>query len=214
MARCAARATSHSSSTADGGRRPPVRMTDTVDPPAKPIGREAVSTALIDATISLIIEQGTAVSVREIAARAGVNHGLVHTYFGSKDALVVAAVDEVNRRAGAETDAKGYPAPGLANRRGGELAKVIARMRLDENRDLFTSHPISNRWIEAILTDRPDVDEEEAKMMVASASVVALGWPVFADHICEILDLDVDQRAAISARIDALTAELGGLPAS
>ena len=48
--------------------------------------------------------------------------------------------------------------------------------------------------------------------MVATASALALGWPVFADHICEILQLDNDQRAVINDRIDALVAELGGIP--
>ena len=33
--------------------------------------------------------------MREIAAAAGVNHGLVHHYFGSKDALLRAVLDEL-----------------------------------------------------------------------------------------------------------------------
>ena len=188
-------------------------MTETsTDAAARPAGRESVKQALIDATIDLIIEQGTAVSVREIAARADVNHGLIHTYFGSKDALIIAAVDLVNQRASEGIDESGFPKPGLAGRRAGELAKIIARMRLDQNQDLFTSHPISNRWVDAILTTQPDVDELEAKAMVATASTLALGWPVFADHICEILELDDAQRAAVNDRIDAIVSDLGGLP--
>lgn len=182
------------------------------DAPTKPAGREPVMHALIDATIQLIIEQGTAVSVREIANRADVNHGLIHTYFGSKDALIVAALDAANQRASEAISESGYPSAGLASRRNGEFAKVIARMRLDENRDLFTSHPISQRWVEAIKADRPNIDDLEAKTMVATASTLALGWPVFADHICEIFDLDDTQRAAVNERIDALVAELGGIP--
>ncbi len=181
-------------------------------PAVKPVGRELVKQALIEATVELIIDQGTAVSVREIAARADVNHGLIHSYFGSKDALFVAAVDEVNRRASAGVDERGYPAPGLAGQRSGELAKVIARMRLDQNLDLFSSHPISQRWVGAIQADHPEVDEITAKSMVATASALALGWPVFADHICEILELDDAQRATVNERVDALVAELGGIP--
>lgn len=178
----------------------------------RPAGRESVTQALIDATIELIIEQGTAVSVREIAARADVNHGLIHAYFGSKDALIIAAVDHVNRRASTGVDTSGFPKPDLAGQRGGELAKVIARMRLDKNQDLFTSHPVAGRWVEAILANQPDVDETEAKTMVATASTLALGWPVFADHICEILELDDDQRFALNNHIDTVVSQLGGIP--
>ena len=217
MAKCAVLATSPFCSTGDDGNRNTIRhhvqMTNVPDDdPAKPAGRESVRHALIDATIELIIEQGTAISVREIATRADVNHGLIHTYFGSKDALIIAAVDVVNQRASSGIDKTGFPRPDLASRRAGELAKIIARMRLDENRDLFTSHPVSDRWVIAIQANHDDVDEFEAKTMVATASALALGWPVFADHICEILQLDNDQRAIINDRIDALVAELGGIP--
>lgn len=182
--------------------------------PEKPAGRESVKQALIDATIELIIEQGTAVSVREIANRADVNHGLIHTYFGSKDALIVAAVDEVKQRASSGVDETGFPKPDLASQRAGELAKVIARMRLDQNLDLFTPNPISNRWVAAIRASDDEIDELEAKTMVATASALALGWPVFAGHICEILELDDAQRTMVNDRIDALVAKLGGIPSS
>src|SRR5262245_36480056 len=48
---------------------------------------------LIDAYLELLRDRGPeAISVREVAAAAGVNHGLVHRHFGSKEALVPAAV--------------------------------------------------------------------------------------------------------------------------
>lgn len=36
-------------------------------------------------------------STREIATEAGVNHAMIHYYFGTKDKLVIAALDEANR---------------------------------------------------------------------------------------------------------------------
>ena len=52
-------------------------------------GREAAEQALIVAAAELLGEIGPrATSVRDIAARAGVNHGLVHHYFGGKDGLL------------------------------------------------------------------------------------------------------------------------------
>jgi TetR/AcrR family transcriptional regulator, repressor for neighboring sulfatase len=217
MAKSAGPATSRFCSTADNGNRSAILHNDQMtnqpaDVSAKPTGRDSVKHALIDATIELIIEQGTAVSVREIAIRADVNHGLIHTYFGSKEALIIAAVDAVSQRASSGIDKTGFPRPDLARQRAGELAKIIARMRLDGNRDLFTSHPVSDRWVAAIQENHDDVDELEAMTMVATASALALGWPVFANHICEVLKLDNDQRAVINDRIDALVAELGGIP--
>ena len=51
---------------------------------------------LIVATAQLLGEVGPrALSVRAIAERAGVNHGLVHHYFGGKDALLQAAMERL-----------------------------------------------------------------------------------------------------------------------
>lgn len=179
---------------------------------SKPIGKPAVMEALTDATIDLIVEKGLHVSVREIAARAGVNHGLVHTYFGNKEGLLQAAVDEVNRRAGADADDSGFPPPDLATRRGGELAKAVARIRLDAGEDLFSSHPVSSSWKQALARTRSDLTEDEIDTMVATASALGLGWALFADHLCELLGLDEARRAQLDEHVASLTAELGGLP--
>ena len=48
-------------------------------------GREATTAAMLDAAEELFSEHGySAVSVRDIAGRAGVSHALVHRYLGSK----------------------------------------------------------------------------------------------------------------------------------
>ncbi|CAO5191952.1 TetR family transcriptional regulator [Frankia sp. AiPs1] len=50
----------------------------------------ATRTALLDATEALMLEDGyAAVTTRRIAARAGVNNGLVYYYFGSVDSLFI-----------------------------------------------------------------------------------------------------------------------------
>jgi AcrR family transcriptional regulator len=53
---------------------------------------------LLAATFRLLIRDGYArLSTRDIAAEAHVNHAMVHYYFGTKDKLVIAALDEANR---------------------------------------------------------------------------------------------------------------------
>ena len=68
-------------------------------PVDSPRGREAVRAALIDAAAFCFAERGIkATSVREIAARANVNHGLVHRHFGSKDKLLRELLRELSIR--------------------------------------------------------------------------------------------------------------------
>lgn len=62
----------------------------------KPHGKASVRQALIAAASELFAERGPDdVSVRELAARAGVNHGLVHRHFGSKDGLLQATMQQL-----------------------------------------------------------------------------------------------------------------------
>ena len=66
---------------------------------AKPYGREQVIESIIDATLSLWSDKGPAeVSLRSIAARAGVNYGLVYRHFKTKEAVIRAAMDRVVAR--------------------------------------------------------------------------------------------------------------------
>jgi len=66
---------------------------------AKPYGREEVIESIIDATLSLWSAKGPAeVSLRAIAARAGVNYGLVYRHFRTKEAVIRAAMDRVVAR--------------------------------------------------------------------------------------------------------------------
>ena len=61
-----------------------------------PISREEGERRLKEATRRLVVERPfTEVGVREIAALADVNHGFVHTWFGSKNDLLLAVLREV-----------------------------------------------------------------------------------------------------------------------
>ncbi len=52
---------------------------------------------LLAAAYKLLIRDGYArLSMRDVAAEVGVNHAMVHYYFGTKDQLVIAALDEAN----------------------------------------------------------------------------------------------------------------------
>jgi len=54
---------------------------------------------ILDATFRRLVADGyAALSVREIAKDAGVNHALINYYFRSKDQLVIDVLDAVNQR--------------------------------------------------------------------------------------------------------------------
>lgn len=71
---------------------PPSRR-KSVAPPPQPQGRDAVRAAIIASARELFSTKGyAAVGVREIASHAGVNHGLVHRHFGSKEEVLRAVL--------------------------------------------------------------------------------------------------------------------------
>jgi AcrR family transcriptional regulator len=61
--------------------------------------REQAETALLDAAERLLVEVGYAgITTRRVAAEAGVNHGLVHYYFGSMENLLVRVLERFTER--------------------------------------------------------------------------------------------------------------------
>ena len=65
----------------------------------KTTARSAAEEALLDAAERLLVEVGHAgITTRRLAEAAGVNHGLVHYYFGSNEALLVRALERFTER--------------------------------------------------------------------------------------------------------------------
>jgi AcrR family transcriptional regulator len=65
----------------------------------RPRGEQEVRDAVLEAASVLFAEKGpAATSLREIANAAGVNHGLIHRHFGSKQRLVRAVHDHLAQR--------------------------------------------------------------------------------------------------------------------
>ena len=61
--------------------------------------RETATSALLDAAERLLIETGhAALTTRSVAAEAGVNHGLVHYYFGSMEELLLQVLERFTAR--------------------------------------------------------------------------------------------------------------------
>jgi AcrR family transcriptional regulator len=78
----------------------PGPLTDPAIPAApKTAARAAAEEALLDAAERLLAGAGyPAVTTRRLAEEAGVNHGLVHYYFGSNENLLVHALERFTTR--------------------------------------------------------------------------------------------------------------------
>ncbi len=154
-----------------------------------PRGRQEVTAAVLDAATELFAARGpAAVSIREVAARAGVNHGLVHRHFGSKAALVRGVLDrflEDLRRppppAGEPVDAAGAFEV-LAARE--DYWRILARAVLDGEAAgvLAGPFPLVAGAVDAVRAAQAagDVrDDVDARMIVATNLAAGLGWLLF-----------------------------------
>jgi AcrR family transcriptional regulator len=66
---------------------------------AKTAARSAAEEALLDAAERLLVDVGySGITTRRVAEEAGVNHGLVHYYFGSIENLLVRTLERFTER--------------------------------------------------------------------------------------------------------------------
>jgi AcrR family transcriptional regulator len=69
------------------------------EPARQTTARAAAEEALLDAAEQLLVDVGYAgITTRRLAEAAGVNHGLVHYYFGSNENLLVRALERFTER--------------------------------------------------------------------------------------------------------------------
>lgn len=158
-----------------------------------PASGERSRRALIEAAAQLVAEQGwDAVTTRQIARRAGVNQGLIHYHFGSKDGLLHAAFGV----ALGET----FGEPGAALTRAPNLARAVA----DVVRGLDPGEvvePLAMFGVEAMSRAARD-DEIRRPMREVLAE--------FRDRVATRI-VDGQDRGELSPRLDAVgTATLLG----
>ncbi|MEM6995833.1 MAG: TetR/AcrR family transcriptional regulator [Myxococcota bacterium] len=176
--------------------------TSTVESSARPRGREAARRALIEAAADLLAERGE-VSVRTIAARAGVNHGLVHHYFGGKQGLQAAVLDHLAAEQARLLEAVDGADPIVLAQAAMRVAaddrrffRVLARALLDGDvpAPMQSAYPVVQRMI-ATFEAR---GVEAARARVAEGIAVALGWMLFRPWIVAATGLpDADADALL-----------------
>jgi len=166
-----------------------------------PAGRDEVVGALLRAAIELFSEHGVrSTSVRQIARAAGVNHGLVHHYFGSKHALLEASLD---RLAGAHTELPvgGDGAAAASDRLVDRHWRILAFALLEgeDPSELQRSFPLFEKLVED--RRRAGGDERQIRLEVARAVATGLGWQMFRRLIVTGLGLDERDCAEVDRGI-------------
>lgn len=85
--------------THDALRMPPAPTPEPVKEPADRLAKPNPREALMDAAERLLVEVGhAAITTRLLAQEAGVNHGLVHYYFGSMENVLAETLDRFTGR--------------------------------------------------------------------------------------------------------------------
>ncbi|MGL6234189.1 MAG: TetR/AcrR family transcriptional regulator [Segniliparus sp.] len=174
----------------------------------KPVGKEEVVEAVLSAAASLFAEKGPrATSVREVAALAGVNHGLVHRHFGSKDRLLGATLQHLADTATAARESGAGPEGARAV---GELhMRLMLRAILDGYpvAELQERKPGLQSFLGQVLPEFED--ERQARLAAGHAVALQLGWRLLGPFLRAGLGLDdlADEELweAVNAEVRRIT---------
>lgn len=152
-----------------------------------------------------------AVSVRDIAAEAGVSHALVHRYLGGKEAILAAAMRRntgpvLNIAAAAASASEAVPAMFRELRTSRqEYLKLLARMGLDRVsiEAVRPEFPAYVRLIELLKADAAQRGCElpDARVLAASLTALVIGWAVTEDWLIPASDLDDVDGQVIEASL-------------
>lgn len=174
-----------------------------------PVGREEVSAAILAAAAELFAERGpAATSIRDIAARSGVNHGLVFRHFGTKEQLVGAVLDHLGLTLTALLEAEA-PADEVEPALDRHM-RVIARALLDGYPvgQLQTRFPTAVRMLDQQQL-RHDTDRG-ARLAVANAVALQLGWRLFEPFLRSATGIEQLTDADLQQEIDTAVAGIVG----
>lgn len=175
--------------------------------PGKPVGREQVIAAVVEHAAELFAERGpAATSIRDVAARSGVNLGLIHRHIGSKDQLVGAVLDHLGDQM-AELAADGADRAEIEARAERDI-RVAARVILDG----YPAGELKDRFpvISSVLarTIERHGDSERTRIAVANMVVLELGWRLFGPLVRPATGLTEIPEDRLRAAVTAAAATL------
>lgn len=173
------------------------------------MGKDEVIAAVLEAASELFAEKGpAATSIREVAARAGVNHGLLHRHLGSKHQLLAATLQHLADTA-AELRESGAPLAQME-----AASELQARVMVRSTLDGFPVEELQQRFpgMEAFLdvVRAGHSDERRARLLAAHGMALQIGWGLLGPTLRVAFGLqdldDADIRAAVADQIAKIVA--------
>jgi AcrR family transcriptional regulator len=161
-----------------------------------PRGRDEVVRRLVAAATALFSEHGPdGASLRQVAAEAGVNYGLIHQYVGTKDDLLRLVFRSVSEHAAGRFADAGDLEAALdalvgADQQPSHYVRMLAWALL-QGRDaegLLGRSPALAALLARI--DPAPEASTEARVRLASAVAMTLGWQLFGPFIANGVGLD------------------------
>ncbi|MGA0862511.1 MAG: TetR family transcriptional regulator [Ilumatobacteraceae bacterium] len=179
-------------------------------------GRVSAEQRLVEAAAEMLAEVGPrAMSVRQVAERAGVNHGLVHHYFGGKDGLLRAAMRRLvsdHERWAREVSGGGpFPVP-MALGGDQRYLRAVVRSLLDGETDLALTElssgvSVPRQAMEAEVARRGlDAADVETKATVGAAMALEMGWAALEEFIFAVTGTTADEADNVRTRVRELRA--------
>ena len=195
--------------------------------------------SLVSAAAELFAARGPdGVSLREIAAHAGLNYGLIHQYVGSKDELLRLVIEQSTTTTAArfaQADGVGEALELLQGPVGADrppyprlLAWAILQGRdprelagpspalpqliamLPESRAPPTARPTPPRPARPRRPARPDL-ADDPRLRAAAIAALTLGWSLFGSFVSHAAGLDDVAPAEAHAAVQSLARRIAGI---
>jgi AcrR family transcriptional regulator len=174
-------------------------------PVRKRPGKTVTEARILDSAQELFAKHGpAAVSIRQVAERAGVTHALVHKYFGSKEDLIKAAV----YRADARRSAAARESPSLKD----VYRELLPQVMTERDHSMMLVHSAMSGVEYVSLADRiettgamielarrtgasgavpaPPPRDVDPRVLIGAITSMILGWAAIEDWLWRITGLD------------------------
>ncbi len=154
-------------------------------------------------------QKGAGASLREIAAEAGVNLGLIHRHFGNKDDLLREVLARGRRRGALGLRGTHSASEAIQRMFMGSLAdtdhvRTVAWMALQDAAQQWPA--ADQRTITVVRAMPPRTEERDLRLLVALT--VIYGWSLFGTEMLSAFAVPPAQRSEVERNLAVLLGEL------